>query len=418
MSTHKHNLLEDTARTLLEFGPEVRTAMIIQSRNPGMSREQALTLAQQGASEETYLQGRRTDRNTLSDGGAGYEYDVQVSQKAYDALNAGRPSARETPILSPEQEDELRGQGGQAAVDAGGRVGYDPSVDPPAVSSRKEFGHKSEEEMRADAKKQQENILAREKGWENRKGVRKDKDGNLVSDITIPRNKSGKPKGPLPDLMDPLEALLGITRKPASGEPQSEPQTGDTKNINGVLHRWDGTKWVPVQKENYFPTSPSEFVKMLREQDGVAMRAFSDTFGNMQTAANPTQALRATHGYQQITAPNWKDEDMREKGFDPTDEADREAYETKQKDYGEKMTKFRREYDASSETLDYQDKLDRLSQQGIQDADNRYSINRQIAALKNREHARRRGLESKALGGTEDTGRITSSEFLRKEPKS
>ena len=90
---------------------------------------------------------------------------MQVSQKAYDALNAGRPSARETPILSPEQEDELRGQGGQAAVDAGGRVGYNPNVDPPSVSSRKEFGHKSEEEMRADAKKQQENILAREKGW-------------------------------------------------------------------------------------------------------------------------------------------------------------------------------------------------------------------------------------------------------------
>jgi len=360
MSTHKHNLLEDTARTLLEFGPEVKTAMIIQSRNPGMSREQALTLAQQGASEETYLQGRRTDRNRLSDGSAGYEYDVQVSQKAYDALNAGRPSARETPILSPEQEDELRGQGGQAAVDAGGRVGYDPSVDPPAVSSRKEFGHKSEEEMRAaDTKK----LKRMEKGIRAKLG-----------DATPDELRSGAEMVTIPD----------------TGR---DYIVGDQKMIDGVLHRWNGTKWVPVQKENYFPTSPSEFVTMLREQ-----------------AANPIQALRATHG-----VPNWKVEDMREKGFDPTDKTDREAYEAKQKDYGERMTKFRREYDASSETLDYQDELDRLRGAARDDADNRYSINRQIAALKRREHARRRGLESKALGGTEDTGRITSSEFLRKD---
>ncbi len=133
-------------------GKPVSRAMAIQRSHPGMSSEQAMTLAMQEVQtgrRTGHVPSRRSDRNTLSDGGAGYEYDVTVSQDAYNTLNAGRGSARETPILSPEQEDDLRSVGGQAGVDAGGRAGYNPNVDPPSVTSRDTMGQKSEAELRA-----------------------------------------------------------------------------------------------------------------------------------------------------------------------------------------------------------------------------------------------------------------------------
>ena len=155
----------------------IQLAMQIQRRNPGMSQEQALTLARQGVDPARIAVDRRNPRES-SGGRRQYNYGLMpenpsglygvstpgnlepivVDQGAYDFLNPRSggdriygygTSGRETPILSPDEEDELRKNGGQAGVDAGGRAGYQSRREPPSVTTRDTMGHKSEAELRA-----------------------------------------------------------------------------------------------------------------------------------------------------------------------------------------------------------------------------------------------------------------------------
>lgn len=111
----------DLARTLMQ--------------ETGMSREQALSHIERG--------GGRYDAPLPVQG----KHDIEVSTKAHDFLQGGKGIHRDVPILSPAEEDALRQQGGQGAVDAAGRAGFDPTTEPPAVSSRKEFGHGTRAEL-------------------------------------------------------------------------------------------------------------------------------------------------------------------------------------------------------------------------------------------------------------------------------
>jgi len=163
----------------------IQLAMQIQRRNPGMSQEQALTLARQGVDPARIAVDRRNPRES-SGGRRQYNYGLMptsglygppasgtsvlpvsnssysvisrntgalepivVDQGAYDFLNPRNGSGRDTPILSPDEEDELRRVGGQAGVDAGGRAGYQSRREPPSVTTRDTMGHKSEAELRA-----------------------------------------------------------------------------------------------------------------------------------------------------------------------------------------------------------------------------------------------------------------------------
>jgi len=146
----------------------IQLAMQIQRRNPGMSQEQALTLARQGVDPARIAVDRRNPRES-SGGRRQYNYGLMpenpsgrygvsspgnlepivVDQGAYDFLNPRNGSGRDTPILSPDEEDELRKNGGQAGVDAGGRAGYQSRREPPSVTTRDTMGHKSEAELRA-----------------------------------------------------------------------------------------------------------------------------------------------------------------------------------------------------------------------------------------------------------------------------
>ena len=147
----------------------IPAAMEMQRRNPGMSSEQALTLARQGVDPARIAVDRRNPRESSVSGRRQYNYGVMsknqsgrygvaspgsldpivVDQGAYNFLNPRNGSGRDTPILSPEQEDEYREVGGQAGVDAGGRAGYQSRREPPSVTTRNTMGHKSEAELRA-----------------------------------------------------------------------------------------------------------------------------------------------------------------------------------------------------------------------------------------------------------------------------
>jgi len=149
----------------------IEGAMEIFRRNPGISKEQAMTLARQGVDPNRIAVDRRNPRESSVSGRRQYNYGVMpenpsgrygvsspgnldpivVDQGAYDFLNPRNGSGRDTPLLSPEQEDEYREVGGQAGVDAGGRAGYQSRREPPSVTGRKAGLQKSEAELRAQA---------------------------------------------------------------------------------------------------------------------------------------------------------------------------------------------------------------------------------------------------------------------------
>lgn len=205
------------------------TARQIQNNNPGMSAEQALSLAMAGRGPNTYLSGTRSDRNRTSDGGAGYEYDVDVDQDAYDYINKGKADHRETPILTPDEEDDLRRRGGEDAVRGGDRAGYNKRREPESVKTRETHGHESEAEMRERLRREQERLEKE------------------IADELSDSDSSGKP--PKDEVADEVADRLGIDwidddKDSGSGSGSGRPGIiGGFPNIGGIDPKPGGPPW-------------------------------------------------------------------------------------------------------------------------------------------------------------------------------
>jgi hypothetical protein len=149
-------------------------ALRIKNNNPHLSREQALSMAKDGAGPNTYVDKQGKDIKLAYDpiftGGVqdvgDKQHNLDVDRQAHDFLRGGKPSGRVTPILEPEEAEAFRQVGGQPAVDAGGRVGFDPKFEP---KSEILPPRKTRAEIAAQVKKEQDAQYDQIKGYYDKK---------------------------------------------------------------------------------------------------------------------------------------------------------------------------------------------------------------------------------------------------------
>ena len=103
-----------------------------------------------------------------------------VDPEVYDFLNRGKPSHREIPTISPEEEDRIRDQYGDNAdriIDAGGRVGFDPKVDPPSFADRKDQTRKWVTDRQSEKNYELEREIKRSEDARLKREAERRKDG-------------------------------------------------------------------------------------------------------------------------------------------------------------------------------------------------------------------------------------------------